>query len=118
MGNAERRAFEYAVIMDQIERRREEFMQRLSRHVERRGDCMCYLGTVDHKGYARLSFRYQGLHVSIHAHRVFLIIKTRAPIPLGYEAGHTHECQRRTCVKHVRLEHYRINAITNVKGAA
>ena len=111
-GNPERRALEYAVIMDQIERRRAAFMERLSARVERRGDCMCYRGSLDHKGYAWITFKYQGRTVAIHAHRVFLLIKTRKPIPLEYEAGHTAECKHRTCVKHVELEHYKSNAVS------
>lgn len=112
MGSKERRALEFAAIKDQVTRRKDGFMRRLQRNIEQIGECLCYKGSVDHKGYARLNIRYRGEHVSIHAHRLFLILKIKKPIPLGFEAGHLPECEHRTCVKHLRLEHYTSNAAT------
>lgn len=114
-GVAERRALEYAVVRDQVKRRRDAFMARIYARLERDGDCLCFAGTLDHKGYARLNFRYNGQHVTIGAHRLFLILKIKKPIPLEYEAGHMPECNHRNCVKHLRLEHYKSNAATRGK---
>lgn len=86
---------------------------RLSKHLRAIGDCKVYDGTLDHKGYARLNIYYQGRRVTIHSHRLFLIMKIRKPIPLSFEAGHSEECKHRNCVVHVRLEHYKKNAATN-----
>lgn len=112
-GNPATRQLEFDVVMDQVKRRKEAFAARLTKHLRKRGECRVYDGTLDHKGYARLNIYYRGQHVTIHAHRLFLIMKIRKPIPLEYEAGHTEECNHRNCVVHVRLEHYKKNAATN-----
>ena len=114
MGRAERRRLEFNVVTDQIARRREAFQQRLQRRIRPVGECFCFDGTLDHKGYARMNFRFKGEHVSIHAHRVFLIMKLGRPIRLGYEAGHLPACEHRTCVAHLREEHYKTNCLTNL----
>ena len=118
MGLARRRRLEYNAIRDQITRRKGEFTARLQRRLVERGACLCYVGTIDHKGYARFNVRYRGQHVTIHAHRAFLILKLGRPIRRGFEAGHLPECQHRTCVKHLREEHYTSNAATALKRAA
>ena len=115
-GNPARRQLEFDVVRDQTMRRKDAFVARLVSHLHARGECMVYEGTLDHKGYARLNFRYRGMNVTIHAHRVFLIMQIGKPIPLGYEAAHEKGCQHRTCVAHVRLEHYKKNAATNKHG--
>lgn len=112
-GNPETRRLEFAVVMDQVKRRKDAFAKRLTARLRKRGDCTIYDGTLDHKGYARLNIYYQGRIVTIHAHRLFLIMKLRKPIPLEYEAGHEPDCKHRNCVVHVRLEHYKKNASTN-----
>lgn len=111
-GNEARRAKEFAVIVDQVKRRKEAFIKRLEANIVSVGDCLCYTGRKDHNGYPRLNFKYQGEHITITAARVFLILKLCGPIPLEHEAGHTEECQHRSCVKHLRLEHYTSNAAT------
>lgn len=98
--------------MDQIKRRKDAFMKRLTDRLEQRGGCVCYVGSLDHKGYARLNVRYKGQHVTLHAHRVFLILKQQRPIKRGYEAGHLPGCLYRTCVAHLREEHFKSNAST------
>lgn len=112
-GNAATRQREFDVVMDQMKRRRKAFQARLTSHLRKCGACMIYDGTLDHKGYARLNFYYQGGRITIHAHRLFLIMKIRKPIPLEYEAGHSKDCEHRACVAHVKLEHYKKNAVTN-----
>ncbi len=112
-GCPKRRMLEFRVVVDQVKRRKEEFIARLQRNLTAQGECLLYGGTLDHKGYARLNFRYRGRHVTIHAHRLFLILRQCAPLPKGFEAGHTKGCVSRTCVRHVELQHYRVNAHTN-----
>lgn len=113
-GNPERRALEFAVIVNQVKRNKERFIRRLSRRLVKEGECYVFKGTRDGNGYARLNFRHVGgRHVTIHAQRVFLILATGAPIPEGYEAGHAKFCKNRACVRHVALEHYKSNASTN-----
>lgn len=116
-GSARRRRLEFDVVMDQVRRRKDAFEQRLQRNLETRGECLCYRGTRDHKGYARLNLSYKpderpARIVTVHAHRLFLILKLRRPIRRGFEAGHTDECAHRTCVMHVAEEHYSSNAAT------
>lgn len=109
-GVARRRKLEFDAVRDQLARRRAQFMARLKRRLEERDGCMCYRGTLDHKGYARLSVKFEGKHLSIHAHRLFLILKLGRPIRRGYEAAHS--CGVRPCVKHVSEVHYKINAVS------
>ena len=112
MGSARRRRLEFAVIQDQVKRRKAAFISRLEKRLRPDGDCLIYQGTLDHKGYARMNFRYQGGHVSIHVQRVALILQLGTPIPRGIEAGHLSECRSRCCIRHVRSEHYKENAST------
>jgi len=117
-GVAARRKLEFAVVCDQVRRRKPQFTARLQRHLRADGGCLLYAGTLDHKGYARINFKYGGRHVSIGAHRVFLILKICKPIPLEFEAGHEPGCKSRCCVRHVALQHYKSNAVTNGQKAA
>lgn len=125
MGLVRRRKLEFQAVMDNVIRRKDAFMQRLQRNLVKRGSCLCYRGTLDHKGYARLNLSHRHMYrgverkrVTIHAHRLFLILKLKRPIRRGYEAGHLSRCEHRTCVVHVREEHYRSNAATAFKRAA
>jgi hypothetical protein len=119
-GSAKRRRLEFNAVTDQIKRRRVQFMKRLQSRLVARGECLCYRGTLDQKGYARLNVSYwpdenkPSQRVTIGAHRLFLILKLGRPIKRGYEAGHLPICQHRTCVKHLREEHYKTNASTAV----
>jgi hypothetical protein len=114
LGSAERRLYEFYVVKDQVKRRKEDFQARLIRNLRRRGTCLVWKGTKDHKGYARMNFKFRGQHVTIHVHRVFMILMNCAPLPSGYEASHTQGCKHRTCVRHLQLQHYTENA--NVNG--
>lgn len=119
-GSAKRRRLEFAAVQQQLStpERRKRFIERLQRRLETRGDCLCYRGTLDHKGYARLNLSYKPHKnvprqiVTIGAHRLFLLLKLARPMKRGMESGHLPECQHRTCVKHVREEHYKSNART------
>lgn len=112
-GNAKRRRLEFNAIMDQVRRRKAQFIARLQRRLRQEGHCLVFEDTRDHKGYARFNVRYKGKHVTIHAHRAFLILQLGRPIRRGFEAGHSEICDRRQCVAHLREEHYKTNAVTN-----
>jgi hypothetical protein len=117
-GNAKRRRLEFAAVEYQLSspKRRARFMERLKRRLEPRGSCLCYRGTLDHKGYPRLNLSYPVLGprriVTIHAPKMFLLIKLARPLKRGMECGHTPECEHRACVLHVQEEHYKSNAKT------
>lgn len=111
-GSAARRRLEFNAIMDQVKRRKEAFTRRLQGRLREVGNCLVYDGTKDHKGYARLNIRYKGKLVTMHAQRLFLILRLGRPIKQGHEAGHLPECQHRACVLHLREEHYKSNART------
>lgn len=122
---ARRRRLEFRAIDYNVRTRKAAFMKRLAARCDNVGDCLCYRGTLDHKGYARLNLSYPASEggpklgrVTIHAHRLFLILKLKRPIRRGYEAGHLPECEHRTCVLHLREEHYSTNAVTNYREAA
>ena len=113
-GSTRRRQLEYDAIMDNVTRRRDDFMLRLTSRLTPIGACVCYQGTLDHKGYARLNISYKPDSsrrqvITIHAHRLFLILKLERPIKRGFEAAHAPECKHRTCVVHLREEHYKAN---------
>jgi hypothetical protein len=111
-GSPSRRRMEFEVIRHHVKRNKAKFAARLEQMLEVSGDCLLHRGTRDHGGYPRINFRYKGQHFSIQVMRVFVILKTCAPIPLGYEAGHVG-CPRRSCIRHVELLHYKYNASTN-----
>ena len=111
-GNKSRRELEFKAVMYQVKKNKTRFINRLQNRIVSVNECLIYKGTKDHKGYARLNLRYLGQHITIHAHRLFLILKIGKPIPLAMEAGHLPRCSSRCCVKHVQLEHYKKNAAT------
>lgn len=113
-GNKVRRLLEFEAIVDQVKRRKEAFIERLNNRLEKKGYCRLYKGNLDHKGYARLNIRFKGKIITIHAHRLFLILKIKKPIPLGFEAGHLSNCTSRRCVVHVALQHYKDNAASHL----
>jgi hypothetical protein len=107
--------------MYNVRRRKDKFIARLTARLVKCGEsCLCYRGTLDHKGYARLTLSYKpdgaprARVIVIHAHRLFLILKLGRPIARGYEGGHDPVCPHRTCVFHIREEHYKSNAATCV----
>lgn len=115
LGCPERRQFEFDCVVDQVKRRKQQFIERLERNIRHLPNgCIEYWGALDHKGYPRISFRLNGEHTKVLAHRVFMIMMTCKPIPLGMEVD--HECKNRRCVKHLRLKHYTENA-ADVKKA-
>ena len=112
-GNPARRKLEFDVVCDQVRRLKGKFIARLQRNIIAEGECLLYRGGRHVKGYTRLTFRYEGQHVTIYAHHVFGILMNCAPIPLEIEVD--HECKNRRCVKHLRLIHYKKNASANGK---
>ena len=112
-GNPARRRLEFECILDQVKRRKSEFIARLQRHIRPAGDCLIFDGTMDHNGYPRMNFKFKGQHITLHAHRLFMILKNCALLPAGYEAGHEPGCPHRGCVRHLTLQHFRVNSVTN-----
>lgn len=102
--------------MDQVTRRKAAFIARLNRRITPDGDCLLYNGSLA-DGYPCINFRYKGQHIKMKAHRVFMILKHKAPLPIGYDVGHTPECKSLRCVKHIELEHFYINAFTDPSGS-
>ena len=117
-GNPKRRKLEFAIVMDQLARRRAAFSARLKRNLEPAGDCLLYRGTLDRRGYPRIAFRYMGKIYSLRAHTVFLILKIKKPIPVGFDVGHEPICTNNACIKHIRAEHYIANCSTQHREAA
>lgn len=110
-GLAERRALEFEVLVHQVKKNKERLIKRLQGRLTTVGECFVYNGGRDRAGgYPKISFRHNGRHVLIAAVRAFLILKTCAPIPLGFEAG--HDCPRhdKGCVRHIALQHWSTNA--------
>lgn len=99
---------EWAVILDQIKRRKEQFIARLERNVRKDGDCYLWVGRGHSNGYGEINFRIgTNKTFCIGAHRLFLILKIQRPIADGMEAGHFH-CHNARCMKHV-VEQTRTN---------
>lgn len=90
-------------------------MARLQARITPVEGCLIYKGSMS-EGYPCINFRYKKQHVKIKACRVFMILKHGAPLPLGYDTGHTPECTSRACVKHIELEHHYVNALTDPQG--
>jgi hypothetical protein len=100
---------EWAVINRAIQRGRlDRFADRLKRGlvdggVEYEGTkCLCWKGAVNNKGYAKLNFRLDNNeHVQVYAHRLFMALKIKGPIPEDKEVDHL--CGVRRCVLHTQL---------------
>ena len=116
-GSAARRRLEFETILHHVRRDKAAFIRRLaSRLRATENGCLLYEATkVD--GYPTITFRYAGRHIVMRVHRVFVILKHCAPIPLGYETAHTPDCTSRACVRHIELQHFSENAATNNGGA-
>lgn len=102
--------------MKQVRTRKDAFIARLQRRVKPDGACLLYNGSLT-EGYPRINLRYKGKHLSIKAHRVFMILKHGKPLPMGCDVGHTPECHSRACVKHIELEIRTINSYTDPQGS-
>ncbi len=111
-GNSARRKLEWETIVWQVKHNKERLIKRFSSRLEQQGECLLYRGTRDRTGgYPKISFRTRsGEHIMIAACRVFLILKTKKPIPLGYEAGHEGSCVDKACIRHIKLQHWSSNA--------
>ena len=104
--NPKLRQLEFEVVLDQVKRRREAFIKRLTQNLKSDGDHVLWTGSVNAKGYPRANFRYAGRQIRIPVTHIFVILQESRPIPTGYEAGHELWCHHRHCVKHVFLQHY------------
>ena len=103
-----RRLLEFNAVLHAVKRNKARFIQRLQRRLSAEGECFIYRATtVD--GYPQISLRYAGKHLCMKAQRLFLILKTGAQIPLGFDAGHFANCPSRACVRHIELQHHTEN---------
>ena len=108
-GSEKRRRLEFNAVLRAVKRNKAGFITRLQRRLKQRGACLIYEATTS-EGYPNITLRYNGTHVCMKAHRLFLILKTCAPIPIGFDAGHKVECRNRACVLHIELQHFTENA--------
>lgn len=100
--SAKRRMLEFNVVRHHVKKDKERLIRRLEGLVASVGDCVLFLGSRRiGDGYGRLTFRYNGKHVTIDAQRVFLILALHRPIRLGFDAGHTNFCLNKHCVRHL-----------------
>lgn len=99
---------EWEIICNEAVLHPERFIARLSRMTRVEGSCRIWAGTLNNKGYGRLGYNWNGRRIALCAHRVFLTLKLRHPIPDGYEAAH-YQCFNRACVEHVYLEEVPVN---------
>lgn len=108
-GKPTRRRLEFDVIRHHVKRDKAGFIARMQRNCMSYGSCVLWTGSTDACGYGRMNFRYQGKHVSIHAHRVTLILMLARPLGPGMESGHLPECRDHSCIKHVVEQHWKDN---------
>jgi hypothetical protein len=95
---------EYEVVKDQFLHKRELFTERLIKNTRVVGDCIEWVGTVKTNGYCVINFRFFGVHVQLHVHRMFAILMTGKPIPDDFHVDHT--CGNRRCVRHLEVVPY------------
>ena len=108
-GRRARRRFEYDVIAHHVKRDKAGFIRRLSARLVPVGECLVYRAAKTPDGYPNITFRYNGKHTAIKAHRVFAILQHCAPLPVGMDVGHEEHCHNRGCVRHIALQHYTVN---------
>ena len=106
--NAARRKFEFMVVRDQVKRHKQRLIDRLNRNLLWTENGCALYGVRQSRPYPVINFYYKRKHVQITAARVFMILKNCAPLPIGYEAGHTCDCSG--CVVHLELQHFTKNA--------
>lgn len=101
----ERRLLEFSVVSHHAVHRAEHFKMRLIRNLKATDGCMLWQGALDRNGYARINFRVSNPRstLKIGVHRVFMMLKTAAPIPADLEVGHVG-CFSRNCVRHIELQ--------------
>lgn len=105
--------------MHHMRKDKERFTARLQRRIEPSGDCLLYGGGKlrGSGGYPNIAYRFKGKMIVMKVHRLFMILKHRAPLPMGYDVGHTLECTSRACVKHIELELRIMNGFTDPQGS-
>jgi len=100
-------AAEFEVLVRNVRDRRAEFEDRLIRNLKAvphelfETPCMIYQGARNNNGYARLTFWVNGRSEYISAHRLFMMLMLKAPIPEDREVGHL--CHIRACCSHLQL---------------
>ncbi len=116
-GKISRRKREFKFVMHHVKKRGYLFAVYLRSKLRQDGDCQRWTGSRKRAGYGRLTLRMNGERLSIDVHRLFLILKLKTPIPVGYDAGHQQGCPHRDCVAHVFKQHFADNAETDPTGS-
>lgn len=100
---------EFEIIAYHVKRNKERFIARLTRNVERHGECLVWTGRKEPHGYCKMNFRdpSTGKIKHLYVHRVFAVLATGKPIPMLHEPD--HECCNRACVLHLRVVTRSIN---------
>lgn len=108
--SAARRQLEFDTIVHHVRKNKERFIQRLVRNTRYEGGCIVWGSDLNTNGsgYPNVNFRFNGKHVTMQTHRLFVILLIARPIAKGFEAGHT--CGNRRCVRHVLEQPYKENA--------
>lgn len=103
-----RAELEFAIVVDQSVRRKEQFIARLNRWIKIKPGCMgtpCRIWQGSTRGgkyrgkYPCMNFYYMGACIMVDVHRVFLIMMLGRPIAEGMECGHL--CHNSKCCVHV-----------------
>lgn len=117
-GRPRRRQLEFEVVRDAVRRDKARFIARLEGCVKAVGECQLWTKSACPSGYGRTTLWSERLkkNVSIHAHRLFLILKLGRPIRVGYEAGHEAGCVDSLCVRHVEEQHWQENLKQQARG--
>ena len=95
------------------------WLERIARMIVPQGDCWRWIGTLDHKGYGKFSFRLDGVLKHTGAHRASWLAH-RGDIPETLITDHL--CRNRWCVNpwHMELVTNQINILrgdhSNKKG--
>lgn len=93
---------------------KERLIQRLSRHLVKRGQCWIWTANESTSGYPRMNFRYRGVHRSVFVHHIFFVLREGRDITEGMELD--HKCVVAMCVwctqevthkRNMQLQHVR-----------
>lgn len=102
--NRARRLIEFRAVVHAVKRDKPAFIKRLqARCTALNNGCVVYRGGKK-DGYPVMTFWHKKKTLTITAARVFLILKTCRPIPVGHDAGHEEWCPHRECVRHVEVQ--------------
>jgi hypothetical protein len=64
--------------------------------------CHEYRGAINNAGYAKMTFRLNGRHIQVYAHRLSWVLATGRDAPSHLVLD--HKCQNRCCRNHEHLQ--------------